>query len=68
MRKHDLNVYVFQNFKTETDVAQNLIYDFFPNFDCQSLSATGYSGLVIKNNQIFRSRYLVHEFSFTNIF
>ena len=29
MRKDDLNVY-----KTETDVAQNLIDDFFSNFDC----------------------------------
>ena len=31
MRKDDLNVY-----KTETDVAQNLIDDFFSNFDWQS--------------------------------
>ena len=29
MRKDDPNVY-----KTETDVAQNLIDDFFSNFDC----------------------------------
>ena len=32
MRKDNLNVH---DFKTETDVAQNLIDDFFSNFQCQ---------------------------------
>ena len=32
IRKDDLNAHVFN---TKTDVAQNLIYAFFSNFDCQ---------------------------------
>ena len=32
MRIDDLNVHYF---KTETDVVQNLLDDFFSNFDCQ---------------------------------
>ena len=37
MQKDNLNLHVFQ---TETDVAQNLINDFFSNFDCQRYGGT----------------------------
>ena len=64
-------------FKTETNVAQNLVNDFFSNFHqraeaaTSSYSATGdflqyiHSLLVTKNHQII---CLVHEFSFTDVF
>ena len=79
-------------FNTKTDVAQNLIDDFFSNFDFHrksggtvlvsektevatgSYSGTGdslqyiYSVPVSKNHRNIRSRCLVHEFSFKDIF
>ena len=42
MPKDNLNMQVFQN---ETDEAQNLIDDFFSNFDCQRISKLRGSGI-----------------------
>ena len=71
-------------FKIETDVTQNLIDDFFealyaelnerPEAATSSYSATDeflqyiYSLLMVKNNRKVRSRCLVHQFSFADIF
>ena len=71
-------------FKIETHVTQNLIDDFFealyaelnerPEAATSSYSATDeflqyiYSLLMVKNNRKVRSRCLVHQFSFADIF
>ena len=44
MRKYDLNVHIFQIKKT--DVVQDLIDEFFSNFDCQR--TLPYEGLKVK--------------------
>ena len=74
MRKDNLNVHVFQNRNLGPLHRKAFKWKEIWGTATSSFSTTGsflqyiYSVLVAKNHQKIRSRYLVHEFFFTDIF